>query len=245
MSGFAVPLPSPSTGRGSRRWSKVTIAEKLFASMAGLPESKACVKVGPPLSCNGPSFGSTLSRSLDAKPDPPDVDPMRLNPALTIGPDKSGVDVAKAVFPARIVPLIVTVFSRKIPPPLDAPFAVMVQSVMSAVASVALNSPPPRFVTELFDNVDSSSETDVVPEEFTLAIAPPSVVASLFENVLRVIVTVLVLYSPPPCAPAPLLFTVVVVTLRRPPPEFTIAPPFATEELFDSSLPVIVAVLLV
>ena len=30
------------------------------ASIAGLPGSKARVKVGPPLFCKGPSFGSTL-----------------------------------------------------------------------------------------------------------------------------------------------------------------------------------------
>jgi hypothetical protein len=30
------------------------------ASMAGLPGNKACVKVGPPLSCRGPSIGFVL-----------------------------------------------------------------------------------------------------------------------------------------------------------------------------------------
>lgn len=30
------------------------------ASIAGLPGNNACVKVGPPLSCNGPSIGSVL-----------------------------------------------------------------------------------------------------------------------------------------------------------------------------------------
>ena len=35
-----------------------------MASMAGLPGRRACVRVGPPLSCNGPSTGSVLGRSV-------------------------------------------------------------------------------------------------------------------------------------------------------------------------------------
>ena len=44
------------------RWSKKGGGVKFGspASMAGLPGNSACVKVGPPLSCNGPSSGSVL-----------------------------------------------------------------------------------------------------------------------------------------------------------------------------------------
>ena len=44
------------------RWSKNGGGVKfgLPASIAGLPGNSACVKVGPPLSCNGPSIGSVL-----------------------------------------------------------------------------------------------------------------------------------------------------------------------------------------
>jgi hypothetical protein len=44
------------------RWSKKGGGVKFGspASIAGLPRNSACVNVGPPLSCNGPSIGSVL-----------------------------------------------------------------------------------------------------------------------------------------------------------------------------------------
>src|SRR5438309_2880814 len=44
------------------RWSKKGGGVKFGspALIAGLPGNSACVKVGPPLSCNGPSIGSVL-----------------------------------------------------------------------------------------------------------------------------------------------------------------------------------------
>src|SRR6266478_2372477 len=44
------------------RWSKKGGGVKFGspASIAGLPGNRACVKVGPPLSCKGPSSGSVL-----------------------------------------------------------------------------------------------------------------------------------------------------------------------------------------
>ena len=49
------------------RWSKKGGGVKFGspASMAGLLGNNACVKVGPPLSCNGPSTGSVLIWSPD------------------------------------------------------------------------------------------------------------------------------------------------------------------------------------
>ena len=58
MSQVAVPLPSPSTGRGAPRWSVAGQAALSPASMAGLPASSAWVQVPPPLSASAPSLGS-------------------------------------------------------------------------------------------------------------------------------------------------------------------------------------------
>lgn len=62
----AVPSELPSMGRIIPRWSRLFTGELWQmllspASMAGLPESRACVKVGPPLSASGPVTGSPCS----------------------------------------------------------------------------------------------------------------------------------------------------------------------------------------
>ena len=54
-------------GRGTPRWSVVTPATATPASMAGLPGSRAWVRVGPPLSASGPSSGSVLIRSVGSR----------------------------------------------------------------------------------------------------------------------------------------------------------------------------------
>ena len=58
---MSIPLPLTRSKPGPR-WSKKGGGTKLGspASMAGLPGKRACVKVGPPLSCSGPSIGSVL-----------------------------------------------------------------------------------------------------------------------------------------------------------------------------------------
>ena len=58
---MSIPLPLTRANPGPR-WSKKGGGAKLGspASMAGLPGKRACVKVGPPLSCSGPSIGSVL-----------------------------------------------------------------------------------------------------------------------------------------------------------------------------------------
>jgi hypothetical protein len=58
---MSIPLPLTRSNPGPR-WSKKGGGTKLGspASMAGLPGKRACVKVGPPLSCSGPSIGSVL-----------------------------------------------------------------------------------------------------------------------------------------------------------------------------------------
>src|SRR5260370_477754 len=57
--------------------------------MAGLPSSGACVSVGPPLSCRGPSRGFTSSKSVASKPLPPVELPIRLWPNEPRLPEKS------------------------------------------------------------------------------------------------------------------------------------------------------------
>lgn len=54
--------PFTTRSKPGPRWSKKGGGVKAGspALTAGLPGSKACVNVGPPLSCNGPSIGSVL-----------------------------------------------------------------------------------------------------------------------------------------------------------------------------------------
>ena len=54
--------PFTTRGKPCPRWSKKGGGVKFGspASMAGLPGKSSCVKVGPPLSCKGPSTGSVL-----------------------------------------------------------------------------------------------------------------------------------------------------------------------------------------
>src|ERR671910_2187901 len=78
MSCTAVPLPSPSFGRGSCRWSKDVPRKPLPASMAALPLRSVRVLVGPPLSARSPSFASALLLLLLAVTKPHDVPLSRL-----------------------------------------------------------------------------------------------------------------------------------------------------------------------
>src|SRR5215467_5293822 len=83
-------------GKPGPRWSVLRIAgasriESSPALMAGLPASSAWVKLGPPLSCNGPSIGLTSVLSPAAvNPVAPDELPTRLWPAELNVPDASG-----------------------------------------------------------------------------------------------------------------------------------------------------------
>src|SRR5208283_2754642 len=53
------------TGRGVPRWSVEGAEWGSAASIAGLPGSRAMVRVGPPLSASGPSFGSMRLRLVE------------------------------------------------------------------------------------------------------------------------------------------------------------------------------------
>src|SRR5688572_6317551 len=53
-------------GRAMPRWSVAGQAASLAASMAGLPATRECVNVGPPLSARGPIIAAPLTRSLPA-----------------------------------------------------------------------------------------------------------------------------------------------------------------------------------
>ena len=54
--------PCTTRSKPGPRWSKNGGGVKFGspASIAGLPGNSACVKVGPPLFCNGPTIGSVL-----------------------------------------------------------------------------------------------------------------------------------------------------------------------------------------
>src|SRR5687768_16394275 len=67
MSCSAVPLPSPSFGRGKFRWSTpgalVSVPASIAALTVGVPNS-ARVSVGPPLSARAPRFALKLGPLL-------------------------------------------------------------------------------------------------------------------------------------------------------------------------------------
>src|SRR6266446_3685061 len=64
ISQAAIPSPLPSSGRERPRWSVAGGGQSFPpASIAGLPGESARVGVDPPLSCSGPSCGSTSARS--------------------------------------------------------------------------------------------------------------------------------------------------------------------------------------
>src|SRR5438445_8272743 len=72
---LALEIPGKSTGRGKPRWSVLAAREGITLrfplSMAGLLVKRAWVKVGPPLFCHGPSFGSVLIWSVESVRKPP------------------------------------------------------------------------------------------------------------------------------------------------------------------------------
>src|SRR5436190_6374376 len=74
--------------------------------MAGLPHKSACVKVGPPLSCSGPSFSSAPVR-LNWSSGPGKIRtfvlPIKLKPPETTVSDSSVNRSKLAVLPATIV----------------------------------------------------------------------------------------------------------------------------------------------
>jgi hypothetical protein len=72
--------PLTTRSKPGPRWSKLGGGTNAGspASMAGLPGKSACVKVGPPLSCRGPSTGSVLIRSPVPVRTPPPSSLLRL-----------------------------------------------------------------------------------------------------------------------------------------------------------------------
>ena len=120
--------------------------------MAGLPQSNAWVKVGPPLSCSGPSFSTAavmLNRSLGPGAIETLVEPIRLNPPDWIAADASLKRSTIAVFAAMMLFLSSTTPSLELripPPPCEEPpgttLALMVLLVSDTVPR-SLKMPPP------------------------------------------------------------------------------------------------------
>lgn len=87
------------------RWSKKGGGVKFGSpeSIAGLPGNNACVKVGPPLSCNGLNIGSVLTWSPGPVRKPAPSSLLRLYPVdVTVPPKEwmfAGWPLFKTVFP--------------------------------------------------------------------------------------------------------------------------------------------------
>src|SRR5439155_21469419 len=112
ISQTAIPSPSPSTGRATPRWSVAGQAALSPASIAGLPGSRACVLVGPPLSANGPSSGSVSVMS------PPALNGQVLSLLILwpaeIADSRSGLVSAQLVSPLPATTLLMTVTVGKL-----------------------------------------------------------------------------------------------------------------------------------
>jgi len=78
----------PPCGRETPRWSVAVQLPLSPALIAGLPASRACVCVGPPLFASGPSSGFVLFRS-PAPPRPHVASLARLCPPEVIVPPQS------------------------------------------------------------------------------------------------------------------------------------------------------------
>src|SRR5262245_988542 len=107
---------SQTATREAQRWSLAGQAVVSPALIAGLPEGRARVRVGPPLLAKAASLGSSGAALVPARsplvpfviPLLPVVSPIRLWPPETIVPHRSGVPVLD-VFPATSVFVSVTV----------------------------------------------------------------------------------------------------------------------------------------
>src|SRR5262245_8795102 len=112
ISARGLPVPSPSRGRATPRWSVAGAAALSPLSMAGLPTSRACVLVGQPLLARGPSLGSMGASAVPtrsplvplANPVLPLPSPTRLWPPLVKAPDTSGPVPSRSTrFPAMML----------------------------------------------------------------------------------------------------------------------------------------------
>ena len=143
----------------------------LPAPMAGLPASRAMVKVGPPLFCRGPRRGSLVKA--------PDKEPS----FTRLFVDEAGWDPAKSP-PLVLLAIMVLVMLRVppyflMPPPLEAELPERVE--LETVATPLVKMPPPSLKFAELPNRVELLTLRVAPE---FAIPPPSPpVAELIERV--------------------------------------------------------------
>src|SRR5215467_1200310 len=121
--------------------------------MAGLPGNNSCVKVGPPLSCNGPRMGSVLIWSPVAVKNPPPLSLARLYPREVIAPLllKRVPPAAPAFSTVSSICVVPPVQLKMAPPPLPRlPLAELPLKVQSFTVSELLKftMPPPTFGPE-------------------------------------------------------------------------------------------------
>ena len=126
-------------GRGMPRWSVSGQAVLSPASTAGLFAGRACVQVGPPLSCKGPSSGSVPGREPLVGSKPQEVSEDRLCPPSVMVPAQSPPSglLATMVLASVVLPQL-----PLIPPPVTALLENIVVLIMVAVPSWLLIPPP-------------------------------------------------------------------------------------------------------
>src|SRR3954470_15653334 len=208
----------PPCGRATPRWSAAGQFVADAASIAGLPASSACVRVGPPFSASAPSFGS-MAVALGVTF--PTLLPLVLVMLLPVplptrvklaenDPRASGA-VGAVFFATRLLlrmtplPLSEPSFCRIPPPPLLAELNAMVLFVIVFLA-------PP-----------TSSELSIPPPE--AAEFPETVLlVSVSEELSRPKGSLTVLKMPPP-RPAAELFMMVLLRMVRLPAKLLTPPP--------------------
>src|SRR5260370_14819688 len=198
-------------------------------SIAGLPESSARVKVGPPLFCKGPSSGligevgvpiwSPIVDVIIA----PELLPIRSYPR-DVSPPLTSIAPLAALFKATMVFLALVAIpdSLKMPPPPALPAELRAIVLLVRVKLLPLPMPPPPLLVELSEIVLLVIVAVLEPR----LLMPPPLVAVLPETVLLVTVKVAALLIPPPPDPplAELPEIVLLSTVAVPEP-LQMAPP--------------------
>src|SRR5262245_19136473 len=220
------------TGRAMPRWSVAGAPAFEPALRAGLPGSKACVGVGPPLSARGPSSGSRPVTLCVVVPVivTPLVSRMRLKSFETTVPARSELVAAVLLATMLLDRLNVEPGTALIPPPLAAALPAMVQlTVVKVAAKLELMAPPLPTLAVLAVKVQLVRLTLPVPMDS--APPPPREPPAfdvLWSNVLPLTVRVMPGESMAPPLPSAWL-SVKVQSVRTcvAPPTYEMAQPFA------------------
>lgn len=187
----ATVSPSPSTGRGSPRWS-VGIAVSIAvagsqptqppespASIAGLAAARGCVQVGPPESPSGSTSG--VAPVLTTSPVPVREVAQPVERWTTLYPSETSDAASVVVQSSCVDPLLVLRArselrsrsvppSRAMPPPLPLARLSATVALRRRVVPPPTASPPPRALWELQATVSPIWLSERV--EFSIAVSP-------------------------------------------------------------------------